>query len=403
MNAGNHKLKILLVNKFYRRGGGDCIHFLALEKLLRDHGHEVAVLTMHHPDNLPLPPGSFEVPQVSIDGSIIAKVNAASRILGGYGVRSAVKTAITSFCPDVVHLHNIHSYLSPAVAQVAKESGIPVAWTLHDYKLICGAYSCLQNGIPCTECISSPASILRHRCMKNSAAASMLAFAEARKWNIRKLERLTDIFICPSGFMRDKMISGGFAPGRLSVLHNFLSYMPKVEEKPLHRSGVCYIGRLSPEKGVEYLLEAAQKGGWKLTVAGSGPLENDLKRRFGAAGNITFAGQLSAQDVASLLARSAISVIPSVCYENNPLAVIESLCAGTPVAGADIGGIPELIDSKNGILFAPRSSDAIVTAVNEILSSKWDYDDIAATARRRFAPENYYSALFDIYNSLTLT
>lgn len=403
MSLDGHKLKILLVNKFYRREGGDCIHFLALEKLLRDHGHEVAVLVMKHPDNLQLPAGSFEVPQVSINGGIVDRFNAASRILGSYGVKKAVKGAIASFRPDIVHLHNIHSYLSPAVAQMAKESGIPVVWTLHDYKLICGAYSCLQNGNPCTDCISSPTAILRHKCMKNSAAASLLAFAESRKWNRRKLECMTDAFICPSGFMRDKMVSGGFSSGKLCVLHNFLPSLPTVEDKPLRRSGACYIGRLSPEKGVEYLLDAAVKAGWELTVAGAGPLENELKQRFGSARNIIFAGQLNAQDVANLLAKSALSVIPSLCYENNPLAVIESLCTGTPVAGTNIGGIPELIDGKNGVLFAPHSSDAIIAAVNEIFSRKWDYEGIADAARCCFAPDRYYYALLETYNSIALT
>lgn len=403
MSSGNHKPRILLVNKFYRRGGGDCIHFLALEKLLRDHGHEVAVLTMHHPDNLPLPSGSFEVPQVSINGGIADRINAASRILGGYGVRSAVKEAITSFRPDIVHLHNIHSYLSPAVAQVAKVSGVPVVWTLHDYKLVCGAYSCLQNGHPCTECASSPTAILRYKCLKGSAAASLLAFAESRKWHTRKIERLTDIFICPSAFMRDKMIGGGFAPEKLRVLHNFIPSLPEVEGEAFPRSGVCYIGRLSPEKGVEYLLEAAVIAGWNLTVAGSGPQEGELKERFGNAVNISFAGHLDAIDVARLLSRSVVSVVPSICLENNPLAAIESLCYGTPVAGADIGGIPELIDKGNGILFTPRSMEAIVTAVNEVFTKNWNHEAIAAGASLCFAPEEYYSSLIGLYGSIAST
>ncbi len=389
----------MLVNKFYKRDGGDCIHFLALEKLLRDNGCDVAVLAMSHPRNLPFPSGSFEVPCVRIDGTLRQKIKAASRILGGAGVRGIVRDALQSFRPDVVHLHNIHSYLSPAVAEEAHKAGIPVVWTLHDYKLICGSYSCLRGGMPCVTCVEDATAILRNKCMKQSLPASILAYGESKKWSRRKLREITDKFVCPSAFMRDRMAEGGLALESLEVIPNFLPIKPDVSAGNM-RGGVCYIGRLSTEKGLEYLLEAAVSGGWQLNVAGSGPLEGQLKNRFDKYPNIRFLGMLDASGVSRLLKNSLLSVIPSVWYENNPLAAIESLCLGTPVAASAIGGLPELIDESNGVLFPPRNPEAINDAVNKMIEKKYDYDGIADAARHRFSPEVYFSRLMSVYGSV---
>lgn len=71
-------------------------------------------------------------------------------------------------------------------------------------------------------------------------------------------------------------------------------------------------------------------------IAGTGPLENELKKKYNVS-NIQFLGQLDYREVISLLKRVRFSVMPSACYENNPLSVIESLCCGTPVLGSKMG------------------------------------------------------------------
>lgn len=389
-------LRILLVSKFYRRGGGDCVHLLALERLLRSKGHEVAVLTMSHPDNLPLPPGSFEVPRVMIDGTPVQKVRAAARVLGGGGVVAVARRAMREFRPDIVHIHNIHSYLSPAVAVEAHKAGARVVWTLHDYKLVCPAYSFRRGGEVCERCLENPRSVVTTKCMKGSLAASVLAYVEARRWNRKSIENVTDAFICPSAFMREKMIRGGFSESKLHVLSNFLPDEMS-EYAPGTRSGVCYVGRLSAEKGVRTLLEVASGSSWQLAVAGDGPERKCLESIYAACENIRFVGNLSVSEVHSLLRRSRLSVVPSECYDNNPLAAIESLCVGTPVVGAAIGGIPELIGEGNGALFTPGDSVSLAEAIGGMLARDFDYSAIAAESRRRFSADSYYDALQSIY------
>ena len=156
-------------------------------------------------------------------GTVTSTLKAACPQYSDWGIDKVVRRALNEFRPDVVHLHNIHSYISPRVAQLAREAGCRVVWTLHDYKLLCGAYSFLCGGKICTDCIAnSPFAMVRRRCMKNSLSASVLAYAEAKVWSRRRISSWVDAFICPSEFMREKMIEGGFESHRLHVLNNFV-------------------------------------------------------------------------------------------------------------------------------------------------------------------------------------
>ncbi|MBR2085440.1 MAG: glycosyltransferase family 4 protein, partial [Muribaculaceae bacterium] len=114
--------------------------------------------------------------------------------------------------------------------------------------------------------------------------------------------------------------------------------------------------------------------------------------------HIEFLGMQDAQQVAKLLAGARFSIMPSQCYDNNPLSVVESLCAGTPVAGSQIGGIPELIDSSNGVVFQPFDKETLSTAITMMMAREWNHGEIAAKALERFAPSAHLEVLLkDVY------
>lgn len=397
------KERILLVNKFYYPRGGDCIQMMAVERLLKQQGHEVAVFAMQYPANTDSEYSGYFPTQVDFSGSAADRIRAAARVLGYGGVRSRFRRMLRDFSPAVVHLHNIHSYLSPVVAEEAKRHGCRVVWTLHDYKLACPSYSCLSDGKPCEACFADKTNVMKKRCMKGSMAASIMAYIEAEIWNIKRLCRTTDTFICPSRFMAEAMIRGGVSSGKIEVLNNFID-MAEIVTPASATDGdgrgdyYCYVGRLSAEKGVETLLKAATTLPYRLKIAGTGPLADYLKTAY-ASPNIEFLGQLGRTGIMELLASARFSVMPSEVYENNPLGVIESLCSGTPVIGADIGGIPELLDRDNGRLFKPFSAESLVQAIEEVSGiGKFDYGKIATEARKRFSSDNYYKKITEIYS-----
>ena len=391
--------RVLLVNKFYYPRGGDCIVVLNTEALLRENGVEADVLAMEYSQNLITRYSRLFPGEVTFGGSVGNRLRAMRRTLGMGDVRTQTEAVLDEFKPDVVHLHNIHSYLSPVVGELAHKRGIRVVWTLHDYKLLCPRYDCLLDGRPCEHCFKgAKLGVLTHRCMKGSLPASVVAWIEAMKWNRKALESFTDVFVCPSEFMADKMKAGGFDPARIQVLNNFLDpvkyklYQELANSLP-REDYYCYVGRLSQEKGVADLLDVASRLPYRLKVAGSGPLADELKKKYGQCSNIEFMGMLDAQGVARLLVGSRLSVVPSQWYENNPLSVVESLCAGTPVAGSQIGGIPELIGKESGITFQPFDNETLTTAITMAMARQWDHDTIAHQARERFGPKAQFEVL----------
>lgn len=236
--------------------------------------------------------------------------------------------------------------------------------------------------------------------MKGSLPASAVAWLEAKKWNRRLLEKNTDLFVCPSEFMATQMQSGGFDPSRLKVLNNFLDPVKFKQYQGLNSAApredyYCYVGRLSHEKGVADLLDVASRLPYRLKVAGGGPLADELRGKYGSCKNIEFLGMLDAPAVARLLAGARLSVVPSQWYENNPLSIVESLCAGTPVAGSQMGGIPELIDSENGVTFQAFDQDTMTTAITMSMTREWNHEAISRDAMERFGTERHLRVLLD--------
>lgn len=389
-------MKILLANKFYYRRGGDCIYMLNLEKLLKAHGHDVAVFAMDYPENLDTPWKKYFPKNMS-------KLMAFTRPFGSHEVKSKFKKLLDDFKPDVVHLNNVHTQLSPVMAELAHQRGIKVVWTLHDYKLLCPRYDCLKNGNTiCETCFNGDKkACLDNKCMKGSKLASFIGFKEAIVWNRERLEASTDVFICPSQFMADKMVQGGFSKSKMQTLCNFIDVekckfsstngTDDVELLPKKEDYYCFIGRLSHEKGAKTLIEAANQLPYKLVIIGGGPLMDELKSV--AHTNIKFVGFKQWNDIKQLVGKARFSVIPSEWYENNPLSVIEAQCLGTPVLGANIGGIPELTDYT----FSSGNIADLKTKIEKMWNSEFDYQQIASDAQHRYDAETYYDKLINIY------
>jgi glycosyltransferase involved in cell wall biosynthesis len=399
-------LKILLSNKFYYPKGGDCVYSLELEKLLKKNGHEVAFFAMDNEKNLPSVFSKY-FPSV-IDYSSRNLSNIKEQVLRpvySAEVRMKFASLLRDFRPDVVHVNNIHSQLSPVIVKEASEKGIPVVWTLHDYKLICSRYDSLRNERPCELCYTDRRNVIKHRCLKNSLAASLLAYAETMAWNRERIEKYTTRFICPSHFLKTKMMAAGFDEKKLSVFHNFIGE-EKIAASPSEKGDYyCFIGRLSREKGIDTLCEAAiQIPDKKLYIVGTGPEENSLREKYKNT-NIYFLGHQNWVAVQPILAKAKCIVLASKWYENNPLSIIESLANGTPVIGANIGGIPELIkDGVNGLLF--QSGD-VIDLKNKIeyffreLQHKIDPAMLIEQAKIHFNAISYHSQLINLYKSIS--
>ena len=392
-------MKILLVNKFYYGRGGAEIYVLNLEEFLKAKEHDVAVFSMQHPQGLESPYSKYFPENVEY-GKVDAKQFRLllTRPFGTKEVKRKFHALLNDFQPDVVHFNNIHTHLSPVIQQIAHERGVKTVWTIHDLKLLCPDTLCLRSdGEICELCFHDKRSVLKYKCNKNSFKASLIAYLEAKKWTKEKLGKYTDVFICPSKFMASKLIRGGYDDKKISVLCNFIDVEKTKRENYAKEDYYCYVGRLSREKGIKTLIEAAKQLPFHLKIVGSGPLSEELQQSANKNKNIEFVGHQRWEGIKDIVGKARFSVTPSECYENNPLSVIESKCLGTPVLGANIGGIPELIEEKSGMFFESRNVNDLKEKTEQMFSAKFDYENLAKESQNRYSAEYYYQKILNIY------
>ena len=227
--------------------------------------------------------------------------------------------------------------------------------------------------------------------------ASLIAYLEAKKWTKEKLGDYTDVFICPSHFIATKLIQGGYDDHKIAVLCNFID-VEKTKKENYDKEGYyCYIGRLSREKGIKTLIEAAKQLPFHLKIVGGGPLSEELHQSAEKNKNIEFVGHQHWDGIKDIVGKARFTVIPSEWYENNPLSVIESKCLGTPVLGANIGGIPELIDEKSGMFFESHNVNDLKEKIEQMFSANFDYANLAKESQNRYSAEHYYQKILNIY------
>jgi len=354
--------KILLVNSYhYRRGGADVV-YLEQGRLLRQMGWGVAEFAMRHPKNEPSAYAEHFSEEIEYghDYSAFTKLRHAVKIIYSFEAATKIKELIQRERPDVVHAHNLYHHLSPSVLDAAKQCGVPVLLTTHDLKLLCPAGSMLSNGEICEECrVSGRFSVVRKRCLKGSLTLSSLVFVESSIHALSGIYRSSiDRLISPSQFFIDKFREWGWKGAPFSHIPNFAD----VESlTPSFGPGkhFLYFGRLSKEKGLVTLLDAAAKSGVEVWLVGVGPMEESLRRQAAATGaRVRFCGFQKGAALWDLVRGSRAVVLPSEWYENAPLTILEAYACGKPALGARIGGIPELIrPGETGDMFESANSD----------------------------------------------
>ncbi|MQA87851.1 MAG: glycosyltransferase [Streptosporangiales bacterium] len=404
-------MRILHVNKFlYRRGGAET-YLLDVANLQRRTGHEVAFFGMRHPDNPSHPFEDVFPAHVELDPpprGAGARLGAAGRMIYSPSSRRGMEEVIRAFRPDVVHLHNIYHQLSPSVLRPVAESGIPAVMTLHDYKLACPSYLMLDHGRACAACVDgSLLNAVRRRCKDGSLSSSALLALESAIHRATDAYGAVQTFLCPSRFCADVMARAGIYPDRLRVLRNFVDVsVTRLKERP--GDGLVYVGRLSPEKGVDTLLGAVTRlPTTTLDIVGAGPLEEVLRREAEdrAPGRVRFHGHLSRRDVMERIRASAVAVMPSRCHENQPMAVLEAFACGTPVVATERGGLPELVvPGHYGSVVPADDPDALADALRALL----DDPDLAFAmgraargwAEEEFGPGAHLDRLDKVYESI---
>jgi glycosyltransferase involved in cell wall biosynthesis len=237
---------------------------------------------------------------------------------------------------------------------------------LHDYQLICPNYKLFTQGSPCERCNPHKYwNAIRYKCVQDSRLSSALAAAEMGLHNVllKSYKKGISQFIAPSQFLHDKLVEWGWTQDQVTYLPHFSTLTPNPQKR---KKQILFAGRLTKEKGVRVLAEAAAAIDAPILIAGTGEEEEWLKEN--APENVQLLGFQQPPALHALMAESAAVIVPSLWYENAPMVVYESLALGTPVIGSALGGLPELIEEGvTGTLIEPENSADISKKVNMLL------------------------------------
>ena len=443
-------MRILLVNKYFYRKGGAETYFFALAEGLRALGHDVAFFSMQHPNNEPSYWSKYFVSEKDYVGDISAfkKVQEASTLIYSFEARRKFEALLEEFKPDVIHMNNVHRQLTLSIldAPYLKKHHVPVVYTAHDYILVCPAYTMVNgHGEVCDACLDKHfMHAVKNVCVKGSRTKSALATMEAEFLKFHHAYDKIDLIVAPSKFMKSKLDEGGFA-GKTVAMQNFLTdsqmamgaRVANTHKFEDAQSGArpyfLFFGRLSKEKGILTLVKAflwatglangsadmrssdqdvqVLPDAWDLHIVGDGPEREAIEQLIASAGpqaesRIHLLGYKSGEDLQREVGNARFSVLSSEWRENMPYSGLESLAAQTPVIGANIGGIPELVvEGKTGFRFESGDLDSLTVALRRAVNvDESRYDTMQRQCdqyvQKRCRQSGYVEKLEQVYGDI---
>lgn len=381
-------MRILSIHNNYQIRGGEDESRELEERLLQNMGHEVEVYQENN-DRVP-----------TING-----VNLALRTVWSTEAYNIVKQKLRDKAFDLVHVQNFFPLISPSVYYAAQAKGVPVVQTLRNYRLLCPNGLFYRDGKVCVDCLGKaiPYPGVQHSCYRDSLAASsvtatMLTVHRA----MQTWQEKVDLYITLSQFAREKFIEGGFPAEKIVVKPNFVDPDPGVG------TGLggyaLFVGRLSPEKGLDTLLAAWEqlKNPMPLKIVGDGPLAGEVAKAAEKSPKIEWLGRKSMAEVYALMGEAMVLIFPSKWYETFGRVAVEAFAKGTPVIAANIGAIAELVEQgRTGLRFQPGNAADLAAQVEWVLQHQQEWELMRQQARAeyeaKYTAKQNYRRLMDIY------
>lgn len=398
-------MKVLMVNKFlYPNGGSETYIFKLGEELIRQ-GHKVQYFGMEHEGRCV--GNSVNTYTSKMDfhkGSRLSKLLYPVKTIYSIEARKKIRLVLEDFKPDVIHLNNFNYQITPSVIveviRWKKKAGhkCKIIYTAHDYQLICPNHMMYNPNTHtnCQKCLGSRfLNCTNGNCIHGSKVKSFIGTMEACYWNKRNIYEQIDIIICPSRFMKKQMDTNPVFRKKTIILHNFIGkpVLKDIEK----RDYILYFGRFSEEKGMKTLIQACRElPSIQFVFAGTGPFGKELE----GISNIKNVGFQKGPNLDKLISEAQLSVYPSEWYENCPFSVMESQMCGTPVLGADIGGIPELIKAGyTGDLFESGNKEEFVKCIKRLWNNRDILKEYSINCNKiEFDTlESYTKKLIDLY------
>jgi glycosyltransferase involved in cell wall biosynthesis len=381
-------MRILSIHNRYQIRGGEDESREAEEQLLRDHGHQVDV---YEEDNDRV--------------SQLGHLQVAARTVWSVESYHKVRKILQQSDYDLIHVQNFFPLISPSVYYAAQAEGVPVIQSLRNYRLLCANGFLFREGQVCEACLNHkiPWPGIVHRCYRESLPGTVTVSAmQMVHRTLKTWTKQVNLLITLTEFSRRKFIQAGFPGEKIVVKPNFIANDSGVGTG---KGGYAfYVGRLSPEKGINTLLSAWQQLGnhIPLKIVGEGPLSPQVQQAAAECPQIEWLGRQPLETVYQLIAEAQFLIFPSQWYETFGRVAIEAFVKGTPVIAANIGAIAELVqDQKTGLLFNPGNYQDLVEKVQWALAHPQQVQQMRIQARSEFeakyTPQQNYRQIMAIY------
>jgi len=378
---GGLLMKVLLGHNHYVSSApsGEDVVYHAERSLLEHNGFDVIPYERHNDE---------------IKEGFSARFNVAREGVWSRSTYDDISRIIQSERPDVAHFHNTFPLISSSAYSACQDNGVPVIQTLNNFRLICPNGLLMRDGLPCEDCVGKfPSSSLIHGCYRNSrmataAVVGMLSINRQRK----VYDRLVNRYIAVTEFSTGRLIAGGLPSEKIVIKPNVLPEIPGFGRGEGEHA--VFVGRLTEEKGVRTLIAAWQYvHDLKLIVIGSGALRGELEAEVNRLGlQVEFLGFCSRELMLETVQSARMQVVPSECYENFPMVILEAYACGTPVVASRQGSLDEIVvEGETGVKFEPRNPKDMADKINGLNSTLDAQASMRTRARKEF-DEKYSQA-----------
>ena len=367
-------MRVLVVNRYWKRSGGVEEVVRDIVALLEQRGHEVVPFAMSDPENWDSEWSGYFPKQVEFPGAGgVTRARSLARAVLGRDARHRLGRLLDDVEIDVAHVFNVYHYLGTGVLTELRRRRVSVVLSLHDYKVGCPNVTLFSDhtGRPCTVCLEQPGGYAWAppvmRCRSNSVSAGLVLAAEAVTAHARGAYQRGPAAVTVVNSLQQ--VAAERAGVERTRIHRIPNFVEIADPLPAQRDGhVLYVGRLVREKGVDVLLDACGRADLPLRVVGDGPLRQELETAAIALGiGCTFVGSISRADALQEMRRASVVAVPSLWPEVFSLVAVEAWSMGAPVVGSAIGGLGELLSDDRGIRCAPGDAHALAEALRGVI------------------------------------
>ncbi len=320
-----------------------------------------------------------------------------------------LKRVLDQFQPQIVHIHNLHYGMGPKIIRTVHSRRLPIVMTVHNYRLLCPSATLFHENRIFLDSINAkfPWNAIKKGVYNGSVVHTFwLALAHYIHDKMGTWQ-MVGRYLVLTPFAKNLFCRSNFPVPAHKILIKPNFVVPASTKPGAKAEGhFLFVGRLDKAKGIELLLEVFGSANYEVKIAGSGPLETEVRQASRIHANINYLGALSKEEVRLQMAECSALVFPSLWFEGMPMTVIEAFEAGVPVIASKLGALENMVTPMdNGLLFKHGDSNDFKNQLQKWVELDSGTKNLMRKKAREayekhYLPEENIQKLVEIYHSL---